>query len=89
MVAGPPLYALISSGQLDLTTALERWLLVAGGCSVGAWVILQIIEGYEVQRIQNGYRKRAMVSQAMGEIEATQHLAKQNPAVLADDPDGA
>ena len=36
VVAGPPLWALVSSDQLDGTAALERWGAVAAVCSLAA-----------------------------------------------------
>jgi hypothetical protein len=50
VVAGPVLYRLVSEGDLDTTTAVERWAVVAAGCSAGASLIMKIVAGYESER---------------------------------------
>jgi hypothetical protein len=47
VLAGPPLYALVSEGGLTQGQALERGALVAAACTIGAMYIRRIIEDYE------------------------------------------
>lgn len=49
LVAGPPLYALVQTGQLDPDTALTRVLLVAVALAVGVSMIGRIAKGYAAQ----------------------------------------
>jgi hypothetical protein len=49
LVAGPPLWALVSSGQIDGTTALTRVTLVALASAVGVALIGRIVQNYHAQ----------------------------------------
>jgi len=72
VVAGPPLYALVVNGDMDVTTALERGALVAIGCTTGVMLISRIVRGYEVQRRRTARRRHhdQMVAAALAELEA-------------------
>jgi hypothetical protein len=49
LVAGPPLWILVRTGQLETDTALTRVLLVAVALAVGVGVIVRIAKGYQAQ----------------------------------------
>jgi hypothetical protein len=49
VLAGPSLYTLAHTGQLDSTSALARGLLVAAACTVGAAYIQDMIAGYQTE----------------------------------------
>ncbi len=70
IVAGPPLYALVQHGQIDLTTALLRAGLVALGCVVGAWWLTQLVNGYALaQRREVVTRRAEAVAAALQEMD--------------------
>jgi hypothetical protein len=62
VVAGPPLYALVQRGDIDLVTALTRGSVVAAGCVIGASTIARIVAQYE--RTSAAERRRAAVIEA-------------------------
>jgi hypothetical protein len=47
VVAGWPLYSLVTSGSLDATSAMMRGGIVAGGCAFGVSVLVNVAQGYE------------------------------------------
>jgi hypothetical protein len=47
VIAGPPLYALVDSGGLDTTAALERGAVVMVACAFGASWIVNLARSYE------------------------------------------
>jgi hypothetical protein len=49
VIAGPPLWSLYRSGNLDLGTALLHWGLVAAGCMLGVTGVNRLIEDYRAQ----------------------------------------
>jgi hypothetical protein len=72
VVAGPPLYALVVNGDMDVTSALERGGLVAIGCAAGVSLISRIVRGYEVQRRRTARQRHhdQAVAAALAELEA-------------------
>lgn len=64
VVAGPPLYGLVASGDLDLETALLRGGLVFAGAAVGVHLIMQLVDGYERER-----RRQEKIAKALAELE--------------------
>ena len=47
VVAGWPLYSLVTSGSLDATSAMMRGGIVAGGCAFGVSVLVNVARGFE------------------------------------------
>ena len=47
LVAGAPLYQLVTTGQLDATSALVRGGIVAGGCAAGIRAIVRLALDWE------------------------------------------
>ncbi len=71
LVAGPPLYALVQRGDIDLVTALGRGGIVAAGCVVGASVLMKIINGYErAGALAARARRDQAIAAALAELEA-------------------
>lgn len=64
VVAGPPLWMMVQSDQLDSAAALERWGAVAAVCSLLASGIAALVRSYESQTTE---RRRAEV---LAEAEA-------------------
>jgi hypothetical protein len=81
LLAGPPLYSLVQHGQLDGTTAFERWLLVTAVCAVGAGYILKIIKGYEEDwRHKDEEEARQAANEARAEAQRKAEAAQStNP----------
>jgi anti-sigma factor ChrR (cupin superfamily) len=46
VIAGPTLYGLVQSGQLDSTTAMVRGVLIAGACAGGVALIMRLVQEY-------------------------------------------
>jgi hypothetical protein len=67
VMAGPPLYAMVQSGQLDSTSAIGRGLLVAGVCAAGASYVLNLMNQYEKESARKT-RQEALLK-ALGEAE--------------------
>ncbi len=70
VLAGPSLYAQYASGGLDGTTAIVRWLLVAVFCSVGAALIMNLIERYEKDWVEKDAKDAHEAAQSAAEAEA-------------------
>ena len=49
LLAGPSLYSLVQSGQMDESTALFRGLVVAAACALGATWVLGLVASYEAE----------------------------------------
>ena len=82
VLAGPPLYGLVQSGQLDGTTAIGRGLVVAGVCAAGASYVLSLIRNYEKQ--EQAKTKREALLTALGEAEeAAKRHADAKAAAMA------
>lgn len=47
LVVGMPLYELVTTGQLDTTSALVRGGVVAAGCAAGITAIVKLALGWE------------------------------------------
>jgi H+/gluconate symporter-like permease len=80
VLAGPPLYALVQTGQMDGTTALLRGLLVAAICSVAAGYVLQLIDNYDQDRAKRQRHEQLLTAIAQAEAAQKRHteaLAKQ------------
>jgi hypothetical protein len=70
VVAGPPLYALVQGGQLDGTSAFERWLIVAVLCVVGVSWVQKIMTGYEKEwRQKDREEAQKAADEAMAEAQ--------------------
>lgn len=68
VMAGPPLYGLVQSGEMDGTSALGRGLLVAGACAFGASYVLNLIGRYEKEEAKNAKQEAFLT--AVAEAEA-------------------
>jgi hypothetical protein len=62
VVAGPPLWALVRTDQLDSAAALERWAAVAALCSLAASGLAALVRAYEEQVLKQ--RRQRLVEQA-------------------------
>jgi hypothetical protein len=69
VVAGPPLWSLVRSGELDGGSALTRAALVAGGCAVAASCIGRLVRGYQADARRR--RRDELVAQALTALETT------------------
>ena len=79
VMAGPSLYGLVQSGELDGTTALGRGLLIAGVCAVGAYFVLSLVREYEQDRERKDKQKALLTALAEAE-EATKRHAEAEAA---------
>jgi Ca2+/H+ antiporter len=70
VLAGPSLYSQYSSGGLDGTTALTRWVIIAALCSVGAALIMNLITHYEREWEDKDAAETREAAQAAAEAEA-------------------
>lgn len=70
VVAGPPLYTLVSSSQIDLATAVLRGGIVAAGCAFGASLVMRIVRGYQREHRAAAARQRveAAVADALRDV---------------------
>lgn len=73
VMAGPPLYGLVQSGQLDGTTAIGRGLLVAGVCAAGASYVLRLISQYEQEDARKSKQNALLTAIAEAEDAARRH----------------
>jgi hypothetical protein len=80
LVAGAPLYQLVTTGQLDTTSALVRGGIVAAGCAAGITAIVRLALSWENEAARDRTRKLnslfsdmegAMVSGTLKDEEAT------------------
>jgi hypothetical protein len=69
VVAGPPLWAMVSSDQLDGGAALQRWALVAAICSLAASGLAALVRSYEEQAAKQ--RRERLVQEAQDAIDAS------------------
>lgn len=79
VMAGPPLYGLVQTGQLDGTSAVGRGLLVAMACAMGASYVLKLVQQYEEER-ERIARAEALLAAIAEAEEAAKHRAE---AVIA------
>jgi hypothetical protein len=83
VMAGPPLYGLVQSGELDSTTAIGRGLLVAGLCAGGASYVLSIVRGYEQEGERKEKEEALLAAIAEAEEAAQRHADEKAAAVKA------
>ena len=83
VMAGPPLYGLVQSGQLDSTTAIGRGLVVAGVCAAGASYVLRLIRNYEKEEQANAKHEALLVALAEAEEAAKRHTEAKAKAAAA------
>jgi hypothetical protein len=69
VVAGPPLWVLVQSDQLDSGAALERWAGVAAICSLAASGLGALVRLYEQQMLRQ--RHEQLVERAVDAIDGT------------------
>lgn len=79
LVAGPTLYGMVASGDLDGAEALQRGGLVAAGCVAGAMAIQRIVDHYATEQAR--LRRRAA-------LEAALEQARAEQAARSPEPDG-
>jgi hypothetical protein len=73
VLAGPPLYALVQTGQMDGTNALLRGLLVAGVCALGIGYVLKIVAGYDEEWAKKNQRLDLLKAIEEAELAAKRH----------------
>ena len=69
LVAGPPLWSLVQSGELDGTSALIRGGVVAVGCGVAASWITGLVRSYQADARRR--RRDTLIAQARKALEAS------------------
>jgi hypothetical protein len=72
VIAGPPLYSLVTSGDLDSDNALLKAGIVLVACLLGATYIEGLVKGYE--RDQVLARRRAQIGEQRRGSEVHQSL---------------
>jgi hypothetical protein len=78
VMAGPPLYAMVQSGELDSTSAIGRGLLVAGICAAGAAYVLNLMRQFERESARK-VKNEAL----LGAIAEAEEAAKRQAAAHA------
>lgn len=79
VLAGPPLLALYERGGVDGTTALTRWAIIAALCSVGAAMIMNLMNRYQQEWAEKDELEAKIAAQAAAEAEA-RRLAEEAAA---------
>ena len=79
VMAGPPLYAMVETGELDSTSAIGRGLLVAALCTAGASYVLNLLRQYE----REGVRKAKHEALQIAIAEADEAAKRQADAAAA------
>jgi hypothetical protein len=69
VVAGPPLWAMVKSDELDSVAAMQRWAAVAAICSLAASGLAALVRGYERQLAKQ--RREKLLEQAERVIQET------------------
>jgi hypothetical protein len=69
VVAGPPLWSLVQSGELDGSSALTRVALVAAPCAIAAAWIGRLLRSYEADARRR--RREELLAEARTALEAT------------------
>ncbi|MBL8932884.1 MAG: hypothetical protein JNL54_22405 [Kineosporiaceae bacterium] len=89
LVAGPPLYAMVQRGELDLTGALERGGLVAVACAVGARWISTIADGYarDHRRARVEAQRDALLAEQVTKLLSQGNAEGGGPAGKSAKPD--
>jgi predicted cobalt transporter CbtA len=78
ILAGPPLYSLVQSGQMDGTSALLRGLLVAAVCVIAVAYLLQLIDDYD-----RAYEKQSKQDRLLEAIAQAEEAHKRHEEALA------
>jgi hypothetical protein len=73
VLAGPPLYSLVQSGQMDGSSALFRGLLVAGVCALGVGYVLKLIAVYDKEWAKKNERTNLLNAIEEAELAAKRH----------------
>ena len=60
-IAGPPLYSLVSSGNLDGDNAVFKAAIVLVGCLIGAQYIESLAVGYRREQVRAERRREVAV----------------------------
>jgi hypothetical protein len=79
VMAGPPLYGMVQTGELDGTSAIGRGLLVAGACAAGAAYVLKLLRQFEQEGDRKAKREKLLIAIA----EADEAAKRQAAAVAA------
>ncbi len=83
VMAGPPLYGMVATGELDGTTALGRGLLVAGVCAGGASYVLKLVRDYAEEGEREDKRLALLAAVAEAEEAAKRHADAEAAAAAA------
>jgi hypothetical protein len=81
ILAGPRLYSMVQSGELDGTSALVRGVLVAAICSIGVMYVLRLVDGYDKEWERKTNRANLMA--AIAEAEAAKKRQDEAAALAA------
>ena len=84
VLAGPPLYGMVQSGELDSTTAIGRGLLVAGVCTGGAAYVLGLVRRFEEERERKAKHEALLVAIGEAEEAAKRQIAAAAAAAAAE-----
>jgi TRAP-type C4-dicarboxylate transport system permease small subunit len=69
VVAGPPLWTMVRTDQLDSDAAVQRWAAVAAVCSLALSGLAALVRAYEQQVVKQ--RREKLIEEAERAIEAT------------------
>jgi hypothetical protein len=83
VMAGPPLYAMVQTGQLDSTSAIGRGLLVAGLCTAGAAYVLNLLRQFEREGVRKAKHEALLVAIAEADEAAKRQAAAEAAAAEA------
>lgn len=78
LLAGPRLYGMVQSGQMDGTTAIVRGIFVAVVTALGAAYLFSLIDRYTRETIRRSRREALL--RAIGETEAEQRRRAEEAA---------
>jgi hypothetical protein len=84
LVAGYPLYQLVTAGDLDATSALVRGGIVAVACTAGVAAIGRLALGYEAEAATSRTRKLDALFSDMEGAVAAGTLKDDDPKDAAD-----
>jgi hypothetical protein len=70
VVAGPPLWTMVQSDQLDSGAAMQRWAAVAAICSLAASGLAALVRAYEQQQLAK-QRREKLIDEAEQAIDET------------------
>jgi hypothetical protein len=80
VVAGYPLYELVTSGDLDATSAVIRGAVVVAACAAGITAIVRLALGYEEQGQHQRHSKLNALFSDMEDAMATGTLSDEAAA---------